>query len=71
MKNIISFFILTGCVFLVNTEMYIQQVLCLFETEADIKAMQASAGVKGTQTEEYAELTAHSLQCMFPEKVEW
>jgi hypothetical protein len=56
------------CVFLQSIDTYGQEILCSFEKDADVKAVQSSSDVKITQTTDFAALNAHSLKCSFPEK---
>src|SRR5687768_13565742 len=67
MKTIFFFFSLMFFI-LLTEQNYGQQVLCSFETDADIKSVHASPGVRITQTSDYAALNANALQCLFPEK---
>ncbi len=68
MKKIILFSVITCFILLASTVVYSQKVLCSFETEADVKTVQVSSGVTIRQTEDFAALNAHALQCLFPDQ---
>lgn len=47
---------------------YSQQILCSFESDADVQSVVYSPGVTILQTTDFAALNAHSLKCEFHEK---
>ena len=63
LKRIISL----GYFILLISDAFSQLVLCSFESANDIKSVRSSSGVVIRQTQDYAALNAHALQCSFPD----